>query len=105
MDGFSETADGPAIGVRGRAVPAQGQAKAAVRDALTGWFKVAKTSVTLITGAKSRVKSFALAGVSVGQASMIVTQPDSLARRRLRAVIPPKASSSQKDCSHESPRN
>ena len=109
VDGLIETAEGQAIGVRVRAIPAEGEANAAVRDLLAGWLRLAKTSVTLIAGAKSRVKSFALAGVSGEQAAMIVTQLNSLdppmpqGQRSYAftqsAVTQPIALSSQKDFS------
>ena len=62
VEGVEPTADGPAVRIRVRAVPANGEANAAVGSLLAGWLNVAESRVRLYSGAKSRVKSFAVAG-------------------------------------------
>ena len=62
IDGVEATADGPAFRARVRAVPADGEANAAVQALLAQWLGVAKSRLTLVSGAKSRVKSFAVSG-------------------------------------------
>jgi hypothetical protein len=60
--GIEATAEGPAVKVRVRAVPADGAANAAVAAVLADWLGVPNRTVTLAAGGKSRVKSFAVAG-------------------------------------------
>ena len=62
IDGLETTAGGPAFTARVRAVPADGEANSAVQVLLAQWLGVAKSRVRLISGAKSRVKSFAVTG-------------------------------------------
>ncbi len=62
IDGVEETADGPALKVRVRAVPSDGAANAALVTLLAGWLGVPKSSVTLAHGGKSRVKSVEITG-------------------------------------------
>lgn len=62
IDGVETTADGPALRVRVRAVPAEGHANAAVAKLLADWLGVPKTCVALVGGGKSRVKSLCVAG-------------------------------------------
>ena len=62
IGGLETTADGPAFRARVRAVPADGEANTAVQELLAAWLGVAKSRVRLVSGAKSRVKSFAVTG-------------------------------------------
>jgi uncharacterized protein len=62
VDGIETTAEGPAFKARVRAVPADGEANNAVQSLLAQWLRVANGRVRLISGAKSRVKSFAVTG-------------------------------------------
>ena len=62
IGGLETTADGPAFRARVRAVPADGEANRAVQELLAAWLGVAKSRVRLVSGAKSRVKSFAVSG-------------------------------------------
>lgn len=56
------TADGPAFKARVRAIPEDGAANNALERLIAGWLDVPKTSVRLISGGKSRVKSLAIDG-------------------------------------------
>ena len=54
--GLCETAEGTALQVKVRAVPEDGAANAAVEKLIAAWLKMPKSSVSLRSGAKSRVK-------------------------------------------------
>jgi uncharacterized protein YggU (UPF0235/DUF167 family) len=62
IDGTVETAQGPALAMRVRAVAQEGEANKAVERVLAGWLGVAKSAVGVTSGAKSRVKSVTIAG-------------------------------------------
>lgn len=61
--GLEQTADGPAIKARVRALPADGAANAAVEKLVATWLGVPKSSVSVSRGMKSRVKTLAIGGV------------------------------------------
>ena len=62
IDGLEATAEGPAFKARVRAVPEDGAANAALERLAAAWLDVPKSTVRLIAGAKSRVKSLAIYG-------------------------------------------
>ena len=62
VEGIETTAEGSAIKVRVRAVPADGAANAAVEKLVAAWLGVPKSSVQLSAGSKSRIKTLAIAG-------------------------------------------
>jgi hypothetical protein len=62
IEGVEATPDGPALKARVRAVPADGAANAAVARLLADWLDVARSSVGLAAGARSRVKTLLVAG-------------------------------------------
>jgi hypothetical protein len=62
IEGLAETADGPALRARVRAVPAEGEANAAVERLLADWLGVPASSVVLTAGGKSRVKTLKVTG-------------------------------------------
>src|SRR5262245_33921305 len=62
VDGVMETADGPALKVRVRAVAEDGQANRSVESVVARWLGVAKTRVTVAQGGKSRVKTLDIEG-------------------------------------------
>lgn len=62
IDGVEETAEGPALKARVRAVPADGAANAALMKLLADWLGVPKSSVALAHGGKSRLKSVEITG-------------------------------------------
>jgi uncharacterized protein (TIGR00251 family) len=64
IDGIETTAEGPALKARVRAVPADGEANQALLTLLAGWLGVAKSSLRLAHGGKSRVKSVEITGNS-----------------------------------------
>lgn len=62
IDGVDPTADGPALKVRVRAVPADGEANEAVERVLADWLGVPRSSVSVASGHRSRVKSLQISG-------------------------------------------
>jgi hypothetical protein len=62
VDGIEATAEGPALKARVRAVPADGEANAALLKLMAQWLGVSKSSVALAQGGKSRVKSVEITG-------------------------------------------
>jgi len=62
IDGIETTAEGPALKARVRAVPADGDANAALLKLLASWLGVGKSALRLAQGGKSRVKSVEISG-------------------------------------------
>jgi hypothetical protein len=60
--GREDTAEGPALRARVRAVPEDGRANAALEKLVADWLDVARTAVAVTGGAKSRVKRVTVAG-------------------------------------------
>ena len=78
IDGVEETAEGPAFRARVRAIPADGEANAAVLELLATWLGVAKSRLALVSGAKSRVKSFAVTGEGADLEAILVQKSAAL---------------------------
>jgi uncharacterized protein YggU (UPF0235/DUF167 family) len=64
IDGVIETAEGPALQVRVRAVADKGEANAAVEKVVAEWLGIAKTRVSVAHGGKSRIKALDIVGVA-----------------------------------------
>jgi uncharacterized protein YggU (UPF0235/DUF167 family) len=62
VDGLAETPDGPAVRVRVRAAPADGEANAAVEAVVAKWLGLPGSRVTVAKGHKSRVKMLEIGG-------------------------------------------
>jgi uncharacterized protein YggU (UPF0235/DUF167 family) len=62
VEDVTETAQGPALAVRVRAVPEDGAANAGVEAALADWLGCARGEVSVAAGHKSRVKTIAIVG-------------------------------------------
>jgi len=60
--GVEPTAEGAAFAARVRAVPAEGEANAALERLVARWLDVPKSRVRVTHGAKSRVKSLTISG-------------------------------------------
>lgn len=65
------TADGPAIAMRVRALPSEGEANAAVIRLFAGWIGVPQRDVRLTAGAKGRIKLLTIDGDPVRLAELI----------------------------------
>jgi uncharacterized protein len=62
VDGLVETAEGPALKVRVRAVAEDGLANRSVESVVAQWLGLAKSRVSVAQGAKSRVKTLNVHG-------------------------------------------
>jgi uncharacterized protein YggU (UPF0235/DUF167 family) len=62
VDGLVETAHGSALTVRVRAAADKGEANRAVEMVVAEWLGVAKSSVAVSAGGKSRIKTLLIAG-------------------------------------------
>ena len=62
IDGLADTPEGPAVRVRVRAVPADGEANAAVEAVVAKWLGLPGRQVTVAKGYKSRVKMLEIGG-------------------------------------------
>ncbi len=78
IEGIDVCADGPALRARVRAVPLDGDANAAVRALLAGWLGLSNSRITLVSGAKSRVKSFAISGEIAEIEAILTAKLDAL---------------------------
>ena len=62
VEGMMQTAEGPALKVRVRAVAEDGQANRSVASVVAQWLGVPKTRVTVAHGGKSRIKTLDIGG-------------------------------------------
>ena len=62
IDGLEATAEGIALKARVRAVPESGAANAALEKLIAAWLNVPKSSVEVLAGGKSRLKTVAVSG-------------------------------------------
>lgn len=62
VEGQATTPEGPAIKARVRAAPEDGAANAALEAVVAAWLGVAKRTVAIVGGHKSRTKSLAITG-------------------------------------------
>jgi uncharacterized protein YggU (UPF0235/DUF167 family) len=65
VDGLTPSAEGMAVAARVRAVPAEGEANAAVEKLIARWLDVPKSTVRVTAGTKSRIKSLTISGETV----------------------------------------
>jgi uncharacterized protein len=80
VKGIVETAEGPALKVRVRAVAEDGEANRSVAAVVAEWLGVPKGHVSIAHGGKSRVKTLAIAGRSTELRSLLITRLDELKR-------------------------
>lgn len=62
IDGLEETAEGPALKARVRAIPESGAANAALERLVADWLGVPRSTVAVTAGGKSRLKTVAITG-------------------------------------------
>lgn len=62
VDGVTPSAEGAAFAARVRAVPAEGEANAALEKLVARWLDVPKSTVRVTSGGKSRIKSLTISG-------------------------------------------
>ena len=64
VSGVGEGAQGPEVKVRVRALPADGEANAALAKLMARWVGVPPSRVNVVAGGRSRIKSVEIAGAS-----------------------------------------
>lgn len=62
IEGLEDTAEGPALKARVRAIPESGAANAALERLVADWLGVPKSTVAVTAGGKSRLKTVAITG-------------------------------------------
>jgi uncharacterized protein len=78
IEGIVETAEGPALKVRVRAVAEDGEANRSVAAVIAEWLGVPKGHISIAHGGKSRVKTLAIAGRSTELRNLLITRLDDL---------------------------
>ena len=74
IEGIVETPEGPALQARVRAVPADGEANSALERLVAEWLGLAKSSVSVTGGHKSRIKTIEVSGNSDALAALLATK-------------------------------
>jgi uncharacterized protein YggU (UPF0235/DUF167 family) len=74
IDGVVETAQGPALTVRVRAVAEKGEANRAVEVVVAEWLGVPKSSAAVTAGGKSRLKTVLVTGEAARLAALVETR-------------------------------
>jgi uncharacterized protein len=74
LAGLIDTADGPALAIRVRAVPEDGAANKAVALAVAEWLGLPKSMVAVTAGTKSRIKSLTLTGDGVAISKLLTAK-------------------------------
>ena len=62
IEGLVDTAGGPALAARVRAVPSDGEANSALERLVAAWLEVSTSCVALTAGGKSRIKTLEVSG-------------------------------------------
>jgi uncharacterized protein len=62
VTGVGDAAEGPALLARVRAVPERGAANLALEKLIAGWVGVPRSTVQIVAGGKSRLKTVTIAG-------------------------------------------
>jgi uncharacterized protein YggU (UPF0235/DUF167 family) len=78
VEGVTESAEGPALKVRVRAVADKGEANRAVETAVAEWLGLAKGRVSVTSGSKSRIKTLDIAGEPAALETLIRGRLESL---------------------------
>jgi uncharacterized protein len=71
VDGLADTPQGPALQVRVRAVPDQGEANAAVAVVVARWLGIPAGRVSVARGHKSRIKTLEIDGEPATLAALV----------------------------------
>ena len=79
VEGIKETADGPALKVRVRAVAEDGEANRAIAAAVAQWLGIPKSRVEVSSGGKSRFKTLTVAGDAAELERLLASRMASLA--------------------------
>ena len=79
VEGLADTAEGPALRVRVRAIADKGEANRAAGAVLAKWLGIARTSVSLAAGGRSRLKTLEVAGNPAAVESLLRVRLSELA--------------------------
>jgi hypothetical protein len=74
VDGIETTAEGAALKVLVRAAPEKGAANAALARTVAEWLGIAKSSVEVVAGARSRLKTIFITGERTELVSLIAAR-------------------------------
>lgn len=74
VEGVEEFGGDPVLKARVRAVPENGKANAALEALIAKWLGVPRSSVSVIQGAKSRIKIVAIDGSAIGLSALVATR-------------------------------
>lgn len=74
VEGLIETAEGPALKIRVRAVADKGEANRSVESVVARWLGVPKARVTVALGGKSRIKTLDIGGEPGELATLIAAR-------------------------------
>jgi uncharacterized protein (TIGR00251 family) len=78
VDGLTETPQGPALQVRVRALPAEGEANAAVATVVAKWLGIARSKVAVAHGHKSRIKTLEIGGEAGALEALVAARVEAL---------------------------
>jgi len=74
VEGVEEFGGDPVLKARVRAVPESGRANAALESLIAAWLDVPRSSVSVVQGAKARIKIVAVDGNALGLSALIATR-------------------------------
>jgi len=74
VEGVDEFGGDPVLKARVRAVPENGKANGALEALIAEWLDVPRSSVSVIQGAKARIKIVAIDGNAIGLAALVATR-------------------------------
>ena len=83
VGGLVDTADGKAIAAKVRAVPEKGAANTALERLVADWLDVPKSTVSLDTGGKSRLKSLLVRGDPQALQARVAARLPSITERKI----------------------
>jgi uncharacterized protein len=78
VEGLADTPGGPAVKVRVRALPDQGEANAAVETVVAKWLGLPARQVAVARGHKSRVKTLQIGGEPGAIEALVAAHVDAL---------------------------
>lgn len=74
IDGLGEFGGDPVLKARVRAVPEDGKANVALEALVADWLHVPRSTVTVIQGAKSRIKIVSIDGNAIGLSALVAAR-------------------------------
>lgn len=74
VEGVEEFGGDPVLKARVRAVPENGRANTALEKLIADWLDVPRSTVSVVQGAKARIKIVAVDGSAIGLSALIATR-------------------------------